>query len=84
MVFHNLWKEKMVIFEWKSKKVRKYKEFFKCIVENHVESVDKKTDIFPHKSVEKQNHGSISLFGELWKSLIGILIIFSERNRHGF
>lgn len=29
MVFHNLWKEKMVNFEKKSKKVRKCKEFFK-------------------------------------------------------
>jgi hypothetical protein len=53
-------------------------------VENHVGSVDKKTDAFPHKSVEKKNQGFISLFGELWKPLIGILIIFSERNRHGF
>jgi hypothetical protein len=54
MVFHNLWKEKMAVFEKKAKKVRKYKRFFKCIVENHVGSVDKNTDIFPHKSVEKK------------------------------
>ena len=54
MVFHNLWKEKMAIFAKKTKKARKYTMFFKHVVENHVESVDKNTDIFPHKSVEKK------------------------------
>ena len=53
-VFHNLWKEKMEICEKKSKNVRKYKTFSKLLVENHVENVDKNTDIFPHESVEKK------------------------------
>ena len=34
--------------------IKMYKRFFECIVENHVGSVDKNTDIFPHKSVEKK------------------------------
>ena len=55
MVFHNLWKEKMGISARKSKKVRKYKRFFKQTVENYVESVDKSKDIFPQKSVENEN-----------------------------
>ena len=54
MVFHNLWKEKMAIYEKKSKKVRKCKTFSKRVVENHVESVDKNTDVFPHECVEKK------------------------------
>ncbi|MBR6745561.1 MAG: hypothetical protein IKM00_10170 [Clostridia bacterium] len=36
-----------------SQKVRFFKAFFHFVVENHVESVDKNKDIFPHKSVEK-------------------------------
>ena len=42
MVFHKLWKEKMAIYEKKSKKVRKSKGFFKINVENHVDNVEKK------------------------------------------
>ena len=69
MVFHNLWKEKMVIGEQRAKKVRKYKDFFKRCVENHVENVDKKPDIFPQKSVEKKNEEEISCFGDCWKNI---------------
>ncbi len=69
MVFHNLWKEKMVIWEQKSKKVCKYKGFLKRYVENHVGNVDKKPDIFPQKSVENKNEEGISFFGDLWKPI---------------
>jgi len=34
------------------KKVRKYKEFFQMVVENHVGNVDKKELLFPQKTVE--------------------------------
>ena len=38
---------------WKKmKKVRKYKEFFQMVVENHVGNVDKKELLFPQKTVE--------------------------------
>ena len=60
MVFHNLWKEKMGISARKSKKVRKYKRFFKQTVENHVESVDKSKDVFPQKTVENKNKDEFS------------------------
>ena len=51
----------------KSKKVRKYKSFFKKAVENYVDNVDKKRDSFPQKSVEKENPREIPLFGNLWR-----------------
>ena len=51
----------------KSKKVRKSKGFFKSYVENHVENVDKKHNVFPQKCVEKKIRKMISLFGDLWK-----------------
>ena len=76
MVFHNLWKEKMENCAQSAKKVRICKAFFKCVVENYVESVDKATDSFPQKYVEKKKRRSISLFGDSWKRIVGILDIF--------
>ncbi len=69
MVFHKLWKEKMVIWEQRAKKVRKYKGFCKRYVENHVGNVDKKPDIFPQKSVENKNKEKSPFFGDLWKPI---------------
>ena len=71
MVFHNLWKEKMVIGEQRAKKVRKYKDFFKRCVENHVENVDKNL-IFFHKNLWKRKTKKKSPFlGIFGKTLVG-------------
>ena len=82
MVFHNLWKEKMAIYEKKSKKVRKSKGFFKKIVENHVDNVDKKRGIFPQKCVEKNNGAKFPILNE-YMDIRGVFldqtIRFSER-----
>ena len=82
MVFHKLWKEKMAIYEKKSKKVRKSKGFFKKIVENHVENVDKKRGIFPQKCVEKKNGAKFPVLHEypgIRGGFLDLTIRFSER-----
>ena len=84
MVFHKLWKEKMAIYEKKSKKVRKSKGFFKINVENHVDNVDKKRGIFPQKCVEKKIGAKFpilsKIYGNLRRAFWDQTIRFSERN----
>lgn len=67
MVFHILWKEKMVHLRIILKMFDKYKRFYLKVVENPVDNVEKNFFSFPQIHVENLKNYKISSFGNEWK-----------------